>query len=226
MMHPASETLSVTKSESADAELVGQDSADNSAKRRQVMEGARTVFTKVGFDGASMNDIARAAGVSKGTLYAYFESKERLFEAMIREDRAKQAERLLDFSHDGDDAEDLLRRFGHRMIDSMVRPEMLQQSRMVISACAKFPNLGRAFYEAGPCYGADRFAEVLKGFVAKGVLEIDDVRAAAGQYLDMLHGAAVKPAMFCAVEGVTPENAAKAVNGAVYVFMAAYRAKR
>jgi AcrR family transcriptional regulator len=226
MIDPANATLSAPKPEASDTEIVGQDSAESSGKRRQVMEGARAVFTRLGFDGASMNDIARAAGVSKGTLYAYFESKERLFEAMIREDRAKQAERLLDFSHDGDDVEDLLRRFGHRMIESMVRPEMLQQSRMVISACAKFPNLGRAFFEAGPCYGADRFAEVLRGFVDKGALEIEDARAAAGQYLDMLHGAAVKPALFCAVEGVSPEVAAKAVNGAVRVFMAAYGVKR
>ncbi len=226
MIDPASETLSVTTLELPDPGRVGEETADTSAKRRQVMEGARAVFTKVGFDGASMNDIAKAAGVSKGTLYAYFESKERLFEAMIREDRAKQAERMLDFSHDGDDVEDLLRRFGHRMIEAMIRPEMLQQSRMVFSACAKFPNLGRAFFEAGPCYGADRFAEVLQGFVDRGVLAIDDTRAAARQYLDMVHGAAVKPALFCAVEGVTPENAAKAVNGAVYVFMAAYAAKR
>ena len=46
---------------------------DGSAKRRQIMEGARTVFLAAGFDGASMNDIARVAGVSKGTLYVYFD---------------------------------------------------------------------------------------------------------------------------------------------------------
>ena len=46
---------------------------DGGAKRRQVMEGARTIFLSEGFDGASMNDIARAAGVSKGTLYVYFD---------------------------------------------------------------------------------------------------------------------------------------------------------
>ncbi len=48
------------------------------------MDGARSVFLAAGFDGASMNDIARSAGVSKGTLYAYFNSKDELFEAIIR----------------------------------------------------------------------------------------------------------------------------------------------
>src|SRR5262245_57788790 len=53
--------------------------ADDSAKRRQILDGARRVFLEHGFDGASVNDIVRATGVSKGTIYAYFPSKERLF---------------------------------------------------------------------------------------------------------------------------------------------------
>jgi hypothetical protein len=48
--------------------------ANNSAKRRQIVEGARSVFLAHGFD-ASMGEIAKAAGVSKGTLYVYFKDK-------------------------------------------------------------------------------------------------------------------------------------------------------
>ena len=44
-------------------------------------DGARTVFLDLGFDGAHMGEIARSAGVSKGTLYVYFADKHRLFEA-------------------------------------------------------------------------------------------------------------------------------------------------
>ena len=51
--------------------------ADDSAKRRQIIQGARAIFLAQGFDAASMSDIARAAGVSKGTLYVYFDNKER-----------------------------------------------------------------------------------------------------------------------------------------------------
>ena len=56
-------------------------------KRRQILEGARKVFHDKGFDGASMNDIARVAGVSKGTLYVYFGNKERLFLDLIAEEK-------------------------------------------------------------------------------------------------------------------------------------------
>src|ERR1700685_3805283 len=122
---------------------------DGGAKRRQVMEGARTVFLSQGFDGASMNDIARAAGVSKGTLYVYFQSKEQLFEALIREERKQQAERLV-FPGDPGDARQLLGEFGRRLIEIMTRPETVAHLRVVIAATGKFPRLGQAFYEAGP----------------------------------------------------------------------------
>ena len=81
---------------------------DGSAKRRQIVEGAREVFLSAGFDGASMNDIARASGVSKGTLYAYFDSKDELFEAIIRGEFAQSAERLCVFRREGD-ARDMLK---------------------------------------------------------------------------------------------------------------------
>ena len=57
------------------------------AKRKQILDGARRVFIEMGFDAASMNDITRAAGVSKGTIYVYFANKEELFEALIEEER-------------------------------------------------------------------------------------------------------------------------------------------
>jgi len=67
--------------------LVGE---EESAKRRQILDGARKVFLNLGFDGASMGEIARSAGVSKGTLYVYFADKSRLFEAIVEEEQLEQ----------------------------------------------------------------------------------------------------------------------------------------
>src|SRR5271156_1800646 len=121
-----------------DARISGESEGEASAKRRQIMEGARTVFLASGFDGASMNDIARIAGVSKGTLYVYFTSKEQLFEALIREERRQQAERLTDFSVDSEDIGHALFNFGCRLIEMMTRPDTLAHVRMVIAASHKF----------------------------------------------------------------------------------------
>ena len=65
-------------------------------KRRQILDGARKVFMDLGFDGASMDEIARAAGVSKGTLYVYFADKSRLFEAMVEDECSQKAKIAFD----------------------------------------------------------------------------------------------------------------------------------
>src|SRR5258707_3976068 len=88
------------------------DGPEDSAKRRQIMDGARAVFLSQGFDAASMGEIARAAGVSKGTLYVYFESKEELFQAIAHKQCEAQAEGLFDFGSEGDDVESVLTRLG------------------------------------------------------------------------------------------------------------------
>jgi AcrR family transcriptional regulator len=87
------------------------DSADN-AKRRQIVAGAREVFLAQGFDAASMGEIARTAGVSKGTLYVYFDSKEQLFETIATEECSRQAEQVFSLDPADHDVEAVLTRLG------------------------------------------------------------------------------------------------------------------
>jgi len=207
------------------AEGCGAEGApDGSAKRRQIMEGARTVFLASGFDGASMNDVARAAGVSKGTLYVYFNSKEQLFEALIREERRQQAERLTELSMDSPDVRDVLLKFGCRLIEMMSRPDTLAQVRTVIAASAKFPQLGRAFYQAGPCFGAGRLSDYMRRMNDEGVLRIADIERAAWQFLDLCQAGTFKPLLFCMVDELSAAEIEAGVRAAVDVFMAAYGA--
>ena len=140
-----------------DAEILHHDDSrrhDGGAKRRQIMDGARSVFLATGFDGASMNDIARAAGVSKGTLYSYFGSKDDLFDAIIRAEFAQAAERLCTFRREGD-VRDMLIDFGVRLIARMAEPNVLALARVVVAATEKFPKIGVAFYQAGPSVRRD-----------------------------------------------------------------------
>src|SRR5215470_18655483 len=70
---------------------------EDSSKRRQILDGAHKVFMDLGFDGASMGEIARAAGVSKGTLYVYFPDKYGLFEAIVEEEKIEQSKTAFNF---------------------------------------------------------------------------------------------------------------------------------
>lgn len=197
---------------------------ENNAKRRQIMEGAWAVFMAAGFDGASMNDVARVAGVSKGTLYVYFDSKEKLFEALIREERRRQAERLTVVAAEAGDPRAVLRDFGCRLIEMMVKPEHLAHVRTVIAAAGKFPQLGKAFFEAGPRFGANSLATYLNRETERGVFEIDNAELAAWQFLDLIQGGLFKSLLFRVREETTPEEIADVVQAGVDVFFKAYAA--
>src|ERR1700723_4712191 len=106
---------------------------DDSAKRRQIIDGARAVFLAKGFDAASMNDIARAAGVSKGTLYVYFKHKEELFEAIVEQECDAQAEGIFDLDPNDHDVEAVLKRLGVAYVKFLCRPEKEQAIRTVIA---------------------------------------------------------------------------------------------
>src|SRR5580692_4591619 len=89
---------------------------EDSSKRRQILDGAGKVFMDLGFDGASMGEIARAAGVSKGTLYVYFADKSRLFEAIVEEETLEQGKLAFNFDP-GRDVPTTLTEFGKAYIE-------------------------------------------------------------------------------------------------------------
>ncbi len=204
-----------------DQEVSGR--SDGGAKRRQIVDGARQVFLSAGFDGASMNDVARAAGVSKGTLYAYFDSKDDLFEAIIRGEFAQSAERLCTFRREGD-AREMLRDFGVRLISRMAEPGTRALARVVIAAAEKFPNIGRAFYEAGPLYGATRLAAELENLERSGALKVPDPERAAWQFVDLCQSHVYKRLLFGVVPSISREDIEASVEAGVDVFMKAYGA--
>lgn len=191
-------------------------------KRRQVMDGARRVFLGTGFDGASMGEIAKAAGVSKGTLYTYFESKEALFEALILEERAGLAEALFRLDPDDPDTHAVLRRLGCSFIAMLVRPEHVASVRMVIGAAEKFPRIGQVFYEAGPRQGITRLAAYLARQTAAGRLSIADPELAAQQFLELCSSGFLKQLMFQVRNAPDAVEIERHVDTAVDLFFAAY----
>ena len=200
----------------------GSDEAGDSAKRRQVLEGARRVFLASGFDGASMGEIAKAAGVSKGTLYVYFDSKEALFEALTLSERSGLAEALFQLDESDPDVGAVLRRLGRSFLDMMIRPEHISSVRMVIGATDKFPRVGQVFYEAGPRRGTDRLRAYLDRQVEAGRLSAPDTGLAAEQFLNLCSAGILKRLLF-GVEGEYDEaTKARNVDAAVAVFVAAY----
>jgi AcrR family transcriptional regulator len=192
------------------------------AKRRQIMDGARKVFLAQGFDGASMGEIARAAGVSKGTLYVYFDSKEQLFEVIAHEACAAQAERVFAFDHADRDVAAVLTRTGRGFIKFLARPGGMSALRTVISISERMPEIGAAFYDTGPAQGIARLRAYLEAQVVAGVLMIDDCEVAAAQFIDACGSMVMKQLLFNARPVPSDDRIDHFVGTAVRVFMAAY----
>jgi AcrR family transcriptional regulator len=198
---------------------------DDSAKRRQIIEGARTVFRALGFDAASMGEIAKAAGVSKGTLYVYFKDKDELFQAIVEKECVLQAEGVFDLDVGDPDIAGTLTRLGIAFVRALSTPERLHAWRAVIAIADRKPNVGRTFYEAGPAKGLAKLRAYFEAEVAAGRLTIEDCEVAAAQFMESCHATMLKPVMLNFGPPPSLERIEHVVAIAVKTFMAAYEKK-
>ena len=98
------------------------------AKYDQILRGARQVFLESGYGSASMDRIAREAGVSKGTLYNYFANKETLFATMIQgrklisdERDEPVSEQFIRSAEEGSSAKETIRHLNDRLKELLKR---------------------------------------------------------------------------------------------------------
>ena len=187
----------------------------DSTKRQQILDGARKCFLAQGFDGASMNDIVKAAGVSKGTVYAYFPSKEKLFEALVYHDRRLQAEQTVHHLDDDRPVAEVLTELGLRMVERMTSEDTIAQVRMVAATSAKFPEIGRAFFQAGPAFAIARIKTYFEAKMAQGQLRQVDAEMAAMQFIDLVSGCLHKPRLFNAQDLFTKRDPEQVVAAGV-----------
>jgi TetR/AcrR family transcriptional regulator, mexJK operon transcriptional repressor len=151
----------------------------SAAKRQQILEGAARVFAAHGYEGASMSQIARDAGVSKGTLYNYFDSKATLFAAFIRQCACEKLPKLFETIGEKRTAEDTLVGIASAMIRLTTSPLSLMLNRIVVSEAATFPHLAETFWQVGPQKAIGVLADWLTARTHEGTLIVPDPVLAA-----------------------------------------------
>ncbi|HET7880781.1 MAG TPA: TetR/AcrR family transcriptional regulator [Acetobacteraceae bacterium] len=158
-----------------------------SPKRHAMLEAGAALFMAQGYGAVSMDAVARAAGVSKATLYAHFSSKEQLFATIIG-DACRQkialGEELLP-AH-ATDVRAALTSFGGRLLRFFLEERPLALHRVVIGESPRFPELGRAFYDNGPKALIGMFAAWLIEQTDAGRLAVHDPAMAGEQFVAML----------------------------------------
>jgi AcrR family transcriptional regulator len=197
---------------------------EDSSKRRQILDGARKVFMDLGFDGASMGEIARSAGVSKGTLYVYFADKNRLFEAIVEEEALDHGKVAFNF----DPARDVtttLMDFGQAYIQILCRPGGGSALRTVMAIAERMPEVGRRFYNNVIALTIARLAAYLDSHVRSGDLVIADCELAATQFMQMCQASLFMPFVFQAAPAPSAERIAEVIESATRMFLAGYQAK-
>lgn len=195
------------------------------AKREQIIDGAKAVFMKLGFDAASMNDITREAGVSKGTIYVYFQNKEHLFTAMVARERERITTRMRDILEGSEEVEDGLYHFGMSFAAHITSPQVINAMRTVIGVADRMPSLCRHFFNSPSVNVRTVLDDFIKRHVALGNLRAEDTDLAARQFIDMTSGTFFKFRLFGDIDDVPPRaELDHVVRGAIRVFMAAYGA--
>ena len=197
---------------------------EDNSKRRQILDGARKLFLDLGFDGASMGEIARAAGVSKGTLYVYFADKNRLFEAIVEEEVLDQQKVAFNFDPERDVAT-TLSGFGQAYIELLCRPGGGSAIRTVMAIAERMPDVGRRYYENVLEKTINRLAAYLEAHVTARDLVIDDCQLAASQFMLTCQAALFLPLIFQAAPSPSRERMVEVVESATRMFLAAYQAK-
>ena len=195
-------------------------------KRGQILDGAKRVFMKLGYDAASMNDVTREAGVSKGTIYVYFQSKEDLFGALVEREKSAFDATIRQILDESATVEDGLRGYSHAYAHFILDTEMIPTMRILMGVLDRMPTLCQRFFASSPT----NIKVLLQDYIAaandKGELEVEDTDLAARQFIDMSTAGYFKKRLFNDIP-VRPDDKeiARVVDSGVRMFMNFYGPK-
>ena len=149
------------------------------ARPAELTAAALELFVEKGFAGTRLEDVAARAGVSKGTLYLYFDSKEALFKAVIQEgivpileDGAGLVESF------GGTSSDLLRALIGNWWQRIGETPLAGVPKLMISEAGNFPELANYYYDTVIMRGRDLMRRTLQRGIAAGEFRVVDVETA------------------------------------------------
>ena len=134
----------------------------------EIIAAALACFTERGFAATRLDDVARCAGVTKGTLYLYFPNKEELFKAVVRRTivaKIEQGESLVEEA--AEPAPVLLQRIIEQWLTLRATPASAIP-KLILSEAGNFPDLARFYLEEVVLRGTDLIRKLLQKGVQHG----------------------------------------------------------
>jgi TetR/AcrR family transcriptional regulator, mexJK operon transcriptional repressor len=191
-------------------------------RRRRILEAAARLFMAEGYGATSMDRVARAAGVSKATLYAHFRAKEQLFTTIVAEECARHGAAEAAVLAPAGLAQ-ALRAMGQAYLTLLFSDNAIALYRVVMAEAHRFPELGHAFFEAGPRGIFARFAAWATARQQEAKLRPDAEPGTMAEHFFALLRTSFFLRRLMGLEPA-PDAAAigRVVDAAVHVFMRAY----
>jgi AcrR family transcriptional regulator len=197
-------------------------------KRRAILAAAAEVFLQHGYLGASMDEVAARAAVSKQTVYKQFGDKERLFAEIILGTTAQLVDGLTraytDTLHDATDASRAFRELARRFLATLTQPGVLQLRRLVIAEADRFPEICQAWFDEGFHRTLVLLGEAMTELARRGILrEVQDPTLAAYQFAGLVMYKPMNQVMFAGARArPAPDELERIADRAADAFLAAY----
>lgn len=194
-------------------------------KRQAILAIARDAFVQHGYAGTTMSFIAAELGGSKGTLWAYFPSKENLFAAVVdaMAERFGEALRLpLPITNTPSVT---LRLLAQSIMKTLLTPQILALHQMVLGESCRYPELGRLFIEHGPGRGHAHVGRWFGELMDHGLMRRADPVIAAQHFLALCEVGCIQQARLGLRKRFTQAERDADVDRALMVFQGGYALK-
>ncbi len=155
-------------------------------KAARIIAAAREAFLEQGYDGVSMDEVAKRAGVAKQTVYAHYASKDALFLAVVD---SEQRVMLSALSTTGPlPIRDRLEQIAQELIEMLLDPSLLSLFRITLAAAHRFPTLGHSIYETRVKQTHAIILDMIERAFEDGNLVTNDASTAADQFVVLVRG--------------------------------------
>jgi len=191
-------------------------------KRAAILDAAKRLFTAQGFDGTSMDAVAKEAGVSKLTVYSHFGDKDALFKSAVEAKCEQQMPAAIFRVPQGTPIRDALIKIARAFHGLVHSPESLSLHRMMIGNAGQDPHLTELFFEAGPRKTLADFEQFLRQAISAKQLAIPDPARAAQHFFCLLKGIGHMKSL-CGCQQAVPRSEVTAhIDSVVDLFLRAY----
>jgi AcrR family transcriptional regulator len=165
-----------TKAVSPILPLAKLNRAERAAERRQaIIEAALDEFTARGFAATRLDDIAKRAGVAKGTIYLHFKDKESMFEELVRTAIVPLVTRLTAPPSPGGTVRDAVERLAETFIREVATTRRGDIIRLIVSEGPRFPAIADFYYREVISRGLGGMRALIELGIAKGEIRQTDL---------------------------------------------------